>query len=242
LNTLEIAITIDLPSHADDTEDASEPPDPIARRPDSPELPNAQRQLGPTVQSAEIDPDFKPSTDSDWPPSLEEPIRDAVRAAARLRGFKDGKIGVMVTDDPTIHEINLRHLDHDYPTDVISFTYDRDDKTVEGELVVSLCTARQSAQSLGWDWQSELLLYVVHGTLHICGLEDSTPDQRREMRLAEEAVFNRLGIVGYRRFDPDQEPSPASPSAPSSPPPSSSLLPPPTTAVEKEDSPEVRRR
>jgi probable rRNA maturation factor len=210
LNTLEIAITIDLPTHADDPEDASEPPDPAAPRPDGRTLGIAPLPLGPSTHSPEIEPGVKPSTESDWQPSLEEPIRNAVRAAARLRGFQDGKIGVMVTDDPTIHEINFRHLEHDYPTDVISFTYGRGDETVEGELVVSLCTARQSAASLGWDWQSELILYVVHGTLHICGLEDTTEEQRREMRLAEAAVLSRLGIAGYRRFQPDQESMPGS--------------------------------
>lgn len=235
MNTLEIAITIDLPTHADDTEDASEPPDPVDLHADGQALPNAQRLPGPAAQSPEIEPGFKPSTESDWRPSLEEPIRSAVRAAARLRGFQDGKIGVMVTDDPTIHEINFRHLEHDYPTDVISFTYDRDDETVEGELVVSLCTARQSAASLGWDWQSELILYVVHGTLHICGLEDTTEEQRREMRLAEETVLSRLGIAGYRRFQPDQGSTPAGTS--------DRLLPAAAAAAAfvKEDLPEVKR-
>jgi len=232
LNTLEIAISIDLPTHADDAEDASEPPDSAAPHAGRQAAPNRQRPNSPAAQSDEGQPVFKPSTESDWLPSLEEPIRDAVRAAARLRGFQDGKIGVMVTDDPTIHEINLRHLEHDYPTDVISFTYDRGDETVEGELVASLCTARRSAASIGWDWQSELILYVVHGTLHICGLEDTTQEQRREMRLAEEAVLSRLGISDYRRFQPDQDSTPAcAPDRPS----------PPTAALDSEDLPEARR-
>lgn len=109
----------------------------------------------------------------------------------------------MITDDETIHEINRRHLDHDYPTDVISFTYDRSGSMVEGELVVSLCTARRSAAELGWDWRHELLLYVVHGTLHICGLEDSSAVERVEMRSQEQAVLQRLGISDARHYSPD---------------------------------------
>ncbi len=124
----------------------------------------------------------------------QQSIRHAVHVAAQSQGYCRGQIGILVTDDSTIHQINLRHLQHDYPTDVISFPYDRSDDQVEGELVVSLCTARRWADEVGWDWQTELLLYVVHGTLHICGLEDSTAQQRQQMRGAEQAALAQLGI------------------------------------------------
>lgn len=136
-----------------------------------------------------------PDSDPESVSSLVTAIRHAVKAAAESRGFHRGRVGVLVTDDQTIREINERHLQHDYPTDVISFTYSRSRHAVEGELVVSLCTARAEAPDVGWDWRSELLLYVVHGTLHICGLEDSDDRQRREMRAAERAVMSQLGMV-----------------------------------------------
>lgn len=130
-------------------------------------------------------------------------IRRAVRTAAELRGFVKGRIGVLVTDDETIREINLRHLDHDYATDVISFTYGRSATALEGELVVSLDTAVAQADRLAWDWRSELLLYVVHGTLHISGLEDSDSESRAEMRSAERRVLAALGVsVGNDQLDP----------------------------------------
>ncbi|TVQ02199.1 MAG: rRNA maturation RNase YbeY [Planctomycetaceae bacterium] len=124
-----------------------------------------------------------------------EEIRRAVQEAAGLRGFFSGRIGVLVTDDETIREINRRHLEHDYATDVISFTYSRSASVLEGELVVSLDTARAQASDFAWGWNSELLLYVIHGTLHIGGLEDGDPRGRAEMRLAERQVLARLGLV-----------------------------------------------
>lgn len=130
------------------------------------------------------------AADAPW----QQSIRAAVHVAALSQGYCRGQIGVLVTDDSTIHEINQRHLQHDYPTDVISFPYDRNDDEVEGELVVSVCTARRWAGEVGWDWQTELLLYVVHGTLHICGLEDTTDEQRQQMRGAERAALAQLGI------------------------------------------------
>jgi len=140
---------------------------------------------GPTEQD-----EAQLAADTRWQQSL----REAVHAAAQSQGYRRGQIGVLVTDDPTIHEINRRHLQHDYPTDVISFPYERHADEVEGELVVSVCTARRWAGEVGWDWQTELLLYVVHGTLHICGLEDTTGEQRQQMRAAEQAVLAKLGI------------------------------------------------
>lgn len=134
-------------------------------------------------------------------------IRRAVRVAAALPGFRRGRIGVMLSDDATIRRIHRQHLQRDSATDVISFAYQRRGARVEGELVVSMQTAAAQAALLGWSPLSELLLYVVHGTLHICGLDDIQPQDRRAMRLAEQRALARLGIADARRFSPDAEAS-----------------------------------
>jgi probable rRNA maturation factor len=146
---------------------------------------------GAAAELANPTPTTPPPVDA----QLQQQIQQAVRVAAQSQGFHGGQIGVLVTDDATIHQINLRHLQHDYPTDVISFDYHRGDCVVQGELVVSLCAAQRTAQELQWDWRSELLLYVIHGTLHICGLEDSTAAQQQQMRAAEQAALLQLGIT-----------------------------------------------
>lgn len=130
-------------------------------------------------------------------------VRDAIRAAAKSQGFTAGSVGALVTDDDTIQEINRAHLDHDYPTDVISFAYSKLPPNLEGELVVSLDTAKREAAELHWPALHELLLYVVHGTLHICGLDDSTPEQRQQMRITEQQVLFELGVPNSSRFAPD---------------------------------------
>jgi len=125
---------------------------------------------------------------------LVESIRTAVRKAAGQLGFTRGSIGVLITDDVTIHEINHKHLQHDYPTDVISFAYSADGQMIEGELVASIDTARREASELGCAVVHELLLYVIHGALHICGLGDQTDDQQSLMRTAEQSVLRSLGL------------------------------------------------
>ncbi len=130
-------------------------------------------------------------------------IKEAVWLAAEHRGFTIGEMGVRVTSDAVIREINSRHLQHDYDTDVISFGYDAVPPRIEGEIVVSIDTARRIAMEVGWPDEFELLLYVVHGTLHITGMDDLDDESRKEMRQSESAVMQRLGIHDVIRFGAD---------------------------------------
>ncbi len=110
-----------------------------------------------------------------------------------------------MTDDPTIQQINRRHLDHDYPTDVISFGYQSAAPQIAGELVVSMDTAYRQANQLGWDPINELMLYIVHGVLHLTGLDDLAPQQRSQMRTAEAAIMTQLGAGEIVRYGADSD-------------------------------------
>ncbi len=131
-------------------------------------------------------------------------VRQAAIQAAAHRGFDRGEIGVRVTSDLVIHQINRDHLQHDFPTDVISFAYDAATPRIEGELVVSVDTARQRAAEVGWSAADELLLYVVHGTLHITGMDDHNAADRKRMRAAEETILTQLGVADIVRCGADQ--------------------------------------
>lgn len=132
-------------------------------------------------------------------------ITEAVAAAARFALCTAGEIGIRVTDDPSIQQINRDHLGHDYPTDVISFGYQFDPPRVEGELVVSVDTARRRAEELAWTTANELMLYVVHGTLHLCGMDDHDSVDRAQMRQAETEIMLQLGISDIHRYGADCE-------------------------------------
>jgi probable rRNA maturation factor len=90
-------------------------------------------------------------------------------------------------------------LEHDYPTDVLSFALESDPPQLVGEIVASVDTAAQMAAEARWSAADELLLYVVHGTLHLAGYEDNTPVAAEKMRAAELAVLRRLGISPSER-------------------------------------------
>lgn len=128
-------------------------------------------------------------------------IRRAVVLAASDQGCRCGQIGLRLCSDASIHEINRTHLGHDYPTDVISFGYELAPPSVEGELIVSGDTAIQKAGELvaatsgQWTVEDELLLYIIHGVLHIAGMDDHDAADREAMRQAEQRVLDRLGVA-----------------------------------------------
>jgi probable rRNA maturation factor len=107
-------------------------------------------------------------------------------AAARLiltaEGVQEGSVSLAVVDDPTIHDLNRRYLQHDYPTDVLSFLLQRDGQRLDGEVIVSADTAATASARFGWSVEDELLLYVIHGVLHLANYDDQTPADQTLMR------------------------------------------------------------
>ncbi|MCI0492153.1 MAG: rRNA maturation RNase YbeY, partial [Planctomycetes bacterium] len=115
----------------------------------------------------------------------EAPLIAAARLVLRDSRFTSAEISLAVVDDKTIHDLNKRYLEHDYPTDVLSFVFDEQAEHLEGEVIVSADTAAAQAAEIGWPQAAEQLLYVVHGMLHLIGYRDETPAETSEMRAAE---------------------------------------------------------
>lgn len=141
-------------------------------------------------------------------PASTERLALAATLAAESQGFTRGQIAIRVTDDKEIRRLNHRHLDHDYATDVISFGYLDERPVIEGELVLSLDTAQRTAATLAdWTADQEMMLYVVHGVLHLCGMDDQDEEDRADMRRAERQVLLRLGIPQISRCGADSAPT-----------------------------------
>jgi probable rRNA maturation factor len=124
---------------------------------------------------------------------VEAQLVAAVNAVLADSTFTSATVSLAVVDDPTIHEINRRHLDHDYPTDVLSFVLHDDGEHLEGEVIISADTAAAAAAEIGWAPATEQLLYVIHGTLHLVGHDDRSPAEVDRMRAAEEKYLRQLG-------------------------------------------------
>ena len=120
-------------------------------------------------------------------------LTQAAAVALRCFGVRAGEVAVAAVDDEEIHDLNRRFLDHDYPTDVITFPHDRGDGWVHGDVVFSAEYAAREAAERGVSTIDEMTLYVVHGALHLAGLDDRDEEARAQMRAAEQEVFAALG-------------------------------------------------
>jgi probable rRNA maturation factor len=116
-----------------------------------------------------------------------------VRRVLRGEGMVRAEIGLAFVDDATIWELNRRFLNHDWPTDVITFPLNEDGEPLAGEIVVSAETARRVAAKLRRPVRDELALYVIHGLLHLCGHDDNDARARRAMRAKERHYQSLLG-------------------------------------------------
>jgi len=122
-------------------------------------------------------------------------MREVVRAVLDGEGVADAAISLAFVDNPTIHRLNRQFLDHDEPTDVLSFPMSEPGaKQLAGELVLGVEVALAEASARGHDVQVELALYVIHGLLHLCGYDDHDDDGYRRMRERERHYLASLGL------------------------------------------------
>ena len=129
----------------------------------------------------------------------EAPLRAAARRILTSAGIEHATISIALVDDPTIHALNREYLQHDYPTDVISFVLESSPGALDGEVIASTDTAVTQAARIGWPAEHELLLYVVHGLLHLVGHDDQDPESLARMRAAERETLAAQGITA--RYD-----------------------------------------
>ncbi|MDE7412967.1 MAG: rRNA maturation RNase YbeY [Muribaculaceae bacterium] len=155
-------------------------------------------------------------------PALDyEKIEKWIQAVAASHGFEVGSITYCFCDDPYILSVNRQFLNHDYFTDIITFDYTRHYKAgpeerkeagsadskekigetsresimlgkIGGDMVISIDTVRSNALSLGVSYDQELLRVIIHGVLHLCGIDDKGPGEREIMEANENAALALL--------------------------------------------------
>lgn len=122
-------------------------------------------------------------------------LKDAARAVLKGEGVTACKVTLAFVDNPHIHRLNKQFLQHDEPTDVLTFPYsDPGAKTLEGEVVIGYEIAKEYAADRGHDLNLELTLYVIHGCLHLCGHDDTTDKAAQEMRAKEREYLTKLRL------------------------------------------------
>jgi len=124
---------------------------------------------------------------------------ESILASVLAGKVETAEISVAVVSDDEIAELNRRFLGRDGTTDVLAFPYASENGRLEGEIVINADEAVRRAEDVAHDSQDELMLYAVHGLLHLLGCDDAEPDDRRRMHQQALDVLARAG----RRLDPE---------------------------------------
>ncbi|MCR5269676.1 MAG: rRNA maturation RNase YbeY [Prevotella sp.] len=112
-----------------------------------------------------------------------------IKKVAATYQKKIGEVGYLFCDDEHILEVNREYLGHDYYTDIITFDYCEDD-VLNGDLVISLDTVRSNAELFKKPYDEELHRVIIHGILHLCGINDKGPGEREIMEAAENRALS----------------------------------------------------
>ena len=136
------------------------------------------------------------NTDGVKMPSIKKRENTAwVKAVAASYGKRVGEIAYIFVDDEKILEVNRQYLGHDYYTDIITFDYCEGD-VISGDLFISLDTVWTNAEQVGATYEEELHRVIIHGMLHLCGINDKGPGEREIMEAAEDKALALRSSLG----------------------------------------------
>lgn len=124
-------------------------------------------------------------------------IKKWVAEVANYYGKTCGEIAYIFCDDNKIIEVNRQYLQHDYYTDIITFDYSYGSR-ISGDLFISLDTVRSNADEQKTEYDNELHRVIIHGILHLCGINDKGPGEREVMEAAENhalSIWNEMNQI-----------------------------------------------
>ena len=127
----------------------------------------------------------------EMPPINIDKVKEWIEAVARNHDKNVGTLTYIFCDDEYILATNRQFLQHDYYTDIITFDYSNSHR-ISGDMVISLDTVKSNAEQLGVDYDGELLRVIIHGVLHLCGINDKGPGEREIMERHENEALALL--------------------------------------------------
>ena len=118
-------------------------------------------------------PDIKKRETTEW-----------IKAVAATYEKRIGEIAYIFCSDEKILEVNRQYLQHDYHTDINTFDYCEGNR-LSGDLFISLETVKTNSEQFNTPYEEELHRTIIHGILHLCGINDKGPGEREIMEAAE---------------------------------------------------------
>ena len=125
-------------------------------------------------------------------PEIDIPVMEQwIAEVARSHGKVAHELTYIFCDDEEIISVNRQYLQHDYYTDIITFDYTRG-KLLRGDMYISLDTVASNAEAVGATYDQELRRVIIHGILHLCGINDKGPGEREIMEMNENRALDML--------------------------------------------------
>lgn len=125
------------------------------------------------------------------PAIREKEVSEWIKAVVADHGKTTGNISYIFCSDEKILEVNRQYLQHDYYTDIITFDYTKRNR-IAGDIFISLDTVRSNADEFATNLNEELHRIIIHGVLHLCGINDKGPGEREKMTEEENKALNIL--------------------------------------------------
>lgn len=124
----------------------------------------------------------------------EDTVERLIQHVLEEEGASPVHISVVLSNHDTVRRLNVAYLDHDYNTDVLSFSMREDNASdaVEGEVYVDLDTAQERHEEFDTSFEREAYRYVVHGVLHLMDYDDATEDGQQTMRALEDQYLDAV--------------------------------------------------
>jgi rRNA maturation RNase YbeY len=127
----------------------------------------------------------------DFPKIRKRDIKNWIKRVAASYGKTIGEVNYLFCTDDKILEVNTQYLSHDFYTDIITFDYSEGDK-ISGDIIISLETVRTNSQKYSTDFTEELHRVIIHGILHMCGIDDKSETASLNMRKAENQALEQI--------------------------------------------------
>ena len=135
--------------------------------------------------------DFVYNTDFEL--SNKEQVSDWVLRVINSKGYKLGNLVYAFFNDEDLKDLNIKFLNHDYYTDVISFD-ETADQVVSGNIAISVDRVKENATQIGVDFEEEMHRVIIHGVLHFIGFNDKTSSEKKEIREQEALALSMFHV------------------------------------------------
>ncbi len=125
----------------------------------------------------------------DFPKIKKRETANWIKSVAKSYGKQTGDISYLFCTDEKILEVNRQYLQHDFYTDIITFDYSEGNR-ISGDIFISLDTVLSNSIQYDTDFEEELYRVIIHGVLHLCGINDKSEAESKQMKEAEERALS----------------------------------------------------